>query len=224
MAFITTDFRARQRFEVNDPAGSSQLYTDAQLDEFRDDALGAISAVSPADKTASLSILPTTKIYGLPSDYVTVSTSRVLPNTGSTYGVYFPVPEVTVFRLDTASGGHLMVDKHFHIFGTNLILYAEPSVTETWTLYYGGTHDATTLPAKWVDALLDYATMRVYERKIVESANNFNYTTASISVNKNGIVDSWKKARDDRQKRWDAFLSSISNDLSSVGTFHYDRA
>lgn len=225
MATITAaDFRARQRFEVAD-AGTD--YTDAQYDLLRDDGLGALSQNAPADKTASLSIVPGTISYGLPADFITLTTARTIPT--STSIPFMPLTQyqsalVPVYRIVTAIGGILIHGRDYTVYGSNLIFRVDPGVTATWTLYYGGTNTLATIPDKWVDALLDYASMRIYERKMVEAANYFKYSTASTSIDKSAIIDNWKEARDARQKRWDAFLSSISTNTSSFGGFSTARA
>ena len=225
MATITAaDFRARQRFEVAD-TGSD--YTDAQYDLLRDDALGALSQNAPADKSASLSILSGTLTYGLPADFVSLTTSRTIPS--STAVSFMPLTQyqsalIPLYRVVTAINGILIPTRDYTVYGANMTFRVDPGVTATWTLYYGGTHTLATLPDKWVDALLDYASMRIYERKMIEAANNFKYSTASTSIDKSSIIDNWKEARDARQARWDAFLISISTNSSGFGGFSSARA
>lgn len=222
MATISaTDFRARQRFEVAD--GGTD-YTDGTYDLLRDDGLGALSQESPADKTASLSIVSGTLAYNLPSDFLTLTTSRTIPSGTTTSYSQFQSGLIPAYRIVTNAGGILLPGVDYTAYGSQIQFTVDPGVTATWTLYYGGTHTLTTLPDKWVDALLDYATMRIFERKVTEAAKYFKYSTASTSIDKSGIIDNWKEAHALRKARWDAFLASIATNNSRVGGFRFSRA
>lgn len=208
MPITAADFRTRQRFEAND-----STLTDAQLDFLRDDALADVSQAMPALLTSSLSILPSTTSYSLPTDFLTLSTTEVSVVDGE-----------PLYRLTTAADVVLHEGTDFHCAGLNLVLAVAPGVSATWVLTYGGIHTVATLPTHLIPIVLDAATARFYDRKATEAAAYFQYSTGSISVDKSEEIDHWLALRDARRKAVDAALAALTTATPPFGSFRVDRA
>lgn len=208
MPIAAADFRSRQRFEANDTT-----ITDANLDLLRDDALVEVSKHVPALKTANLSIAPATTSYALPSDFLTMTTAKTSVVDG-----------LPLYRLTTATSAVYLPGTGFHTTDTTLELATAPGVTATWVLSYGAVHTVATIPAALIPCALDYATARYYDRKATEAAAYFQYTTGSISVNKDGEAAKWRSLRDARLAKVDKEIAALSVGQTALGTFRIYRA
>lgn len=209
-------FRARQRIETND---SGSDHADAVYDAARDDALQWLSKASPADLSASLAIESGTLSYVKPARFLTMQTSETVP--AYTIAGWHEAPK---YRIATASGASLVLDQRFTIFGSSILLTADPAVTATWTIYYGGTYVITELPDEWVPIALDFATARIFDIKATAAASFFDYSVGGDSVSKGSQSARWIALRDERMARASARISEIAVAGSPYGSIRIDRA
>jgi hypothetical protein len=203
-------FLARQRIEAQDTG--TPFYVDGYYNNWRDDALSAISLLAPCDRSASLSIVAGTLSYATPAGFITMSSER---RDARGYPVY---------RITTATGALLYVDEDFSLFAGQIVFAADPGVTATWTINYGGTYAITDVPDTWVKLALDHATASYYDARASAAGAFFNYSLGPDSVSKGPEAERWLKLRDVRMASFLANSSSIATRVSSMGTFRIYRA
>lgn len=217
-------FLARQRIEAQDTA-SPNVFADSYYDNWRDDALNAISQLAPLDTSASLNIVSGTLEYDLPTGFITFTSQRKNAIGYPIYGI--KTPSGGILSLDSGgmdAAGLPYEGSYFSIYGQKLVFPYDPGVTETWTVHYGGTYAITTLPDSWVKLALDYATASYYDARASAAGAYFNYSIGSESVTKAPEAERWLKLKEARIAAYNAGSASIATRVSSMGTFQIFRA
>jgi hypothetical protein len=203
-------FLARQRIEAQDTG--TPFFVDSYYNNWRDDALGAISQLAPIDKSASLSIISGTLVYPTPAGFITMDSDR---RDAAGYPVY---------RIVTANGSFLYLDEDFSTYGAQVVFPSDPAVTETWTIRFGGTYAITDLPDAWVKLALDHATASYCDARATGAGTFFNYSIGPETVSKAPEAERWLKLRDARMASFNAKAPSIATRVASLGTFEIFRA
>ncbi len=202
-------FLARQRIEAQDTG--TPFYGDSYYNNWRDDALSAISQLAPFDKSANLSIVSGTLAYSTPARFITMSSERK------------DALGCPVYRITTATNGLLYVDVDFSIYGAQIVFPFDPGVTATWVARYGGIYAITDLPDAWVKLALDHSTASYADARATAAGAYFNYSLGPESVTKGPEAERWLKLKETRMEAFKAASASIVTRVSSMGAFEFHR-